>query len=126
MSSGLNTSRLSAASTSRATPVDEKRADNDAVPTFVRSQGRTVRISKSWVSTGKRQFPPDQGLMLDKAARALVDQEPIMWKTEHPNGGIFEFASGLGSAHHAVYEHDEQNITKLAVHNREGTCSGHR
>ncbi|WP_223537130.1 hypothetical protein [Pseudomonas sp. GL-B-16] len=100
--------------------MDEKHADNDAVPTIVRSQGRTVGISTSWVSTGKKQFSPDQGLMLDKAARALVNQEPIMWPTQHPNGGTFEFASGLGSAHHVVYEHDEQNITKLAVRDREG------
>lgn len=98
--------------------MDEKQADNDAVPTFVRSQGRAVGIFKSWVSAGKRS--PDQGLVLDKATRALVAQEPVMRQTQHPNGGAFEFTSGLGSAHHAVYEHDEQNISKLAVGDREG------
>ncbi|KDD66157.1 hypothetical protein V466_25585 [Pseudomonas mandelii PD30] len=116
----LNISHLSAASTSLAIPVDEKHADNDAVPTFVRSQGRAVGISNRWVSAGKGRFSPDQGLMLEKAARALVAQEPIMRQTQQPNGGTFEFAAGLGSAHHAVYEHDGQNITKLAVRDRGG------
>lgn len=116
----LNISQPVGCVDSRATPVNQKHADNDAVPTFVRSQGRAVGIFKSWVSAGKGRFSPDQGLMLDKAARTLVAQEPIMRQTQHPNGGAFEFASGLGSAHHAVYEHDEQNITKLAVRDREG------
>jgi len=116
----LNISRLSAASTSQVTPVDEKHANNDAVPTFVRSQGWTVRFSKSWVSTAKGRFSPDQGLMLDKAARGLIAQEPIMRHTQYPSGGAFEFAAGLGSAQHVVYEHDGQNITKLAVRDREG------
>ncbi|MBF7144967.1 MULTISPECIES: hypothetical protein [Pseudomonas] len=58
--------------------------------------------------------------MLDKAARALIGQEPVVRGTHHQNGGAFEFSSAMPNAHHATYEHDGQNITKIIVHDREG------
>lgn len=122
MITSLNFSQLLAASTSRAKPADERPAGTDAMPTFVRSQGRTVGISKSRVNTDKERLSSEQGLMLDKAVRALAGQEPIMKFTQHATGGAFEFASGLGSAHNAAYEHDGRSITKLTVYDRAGNA----
>jgi hypothetical protein len=90
------------------------------IPTLISSQGRAVAVSKNWVSNGKARCSSDQRLMLDKAARALIGQEPIMKHARQPACGSFEFAAGLGNAHQVVYEHDAQCITRLAVYDRQG------